>query len=437
MKFALFFISMSILVSLVSCKKESSSGPKPVAVNESSNWLGTSTPAYSGPEIVRLAWFSILNNFTSDGRFQELKESGITHNIGYSYASANEAELALNAAQKAGIKVFVYCPEIYSDPEGIAARFKNHPALCGYYLGDEPTSDLFSDFSGIADRIRSVDNIHPCYINLFPIIANDPVFGKGTENYKEYVNDFNTKFKPEFISYDFYTIYYRQGSPELITDPQMFENLEIIRDIALTANKDFWAFCLTTSHRISANGTLFPEPNIGFMRLYVYSDLAYGAQGIQYFTYWLPASSLDPSKDYYGAHWISAPISFEGVKGPTYDLLKTINTEIKNLSFVFADAKVKWVRHTGTTVPKGTTKLTTELGNTPFTKLISSGGVIVTLLEKGENSYLVVVNRDPAKKIDLTLEVKSAVKRVLKSGALIDAEGKLKITEGDVAIYKW
>lgn len=430
------YLFLFIVILVVACSKKSTDA-LPETINTSSNWLGTSVQVYTGPEIPRLAWGSIPQAFISAQRYNELKEAGITHNVNWYTSSADATQTELDIAQNAGVKLILNCVETTTNPEGVATRFKSHPALGGYYIGDEPKSDLFAAYGATASRIRAVDNTHFCYVNLPRITHSDPYFGKGTTNYIEYINDFLAKINPEFISYDNYTVYYPKDDPGLVVDPSMYENLEVIRNAALSANKDFWAFCLTSSHSVGSglNYRLYPDPLIGHMRFYVYSDLAYGAQGIEYFTYWQAGASTVPNQ--WGDLFLSGPISFEGVKGPIYDRLKTINTEIKNLSFVFADAKVKWVRHTGSTVPRGTTKLTTELGSTPFTKLQATGGLIVSLLEKDGTNYLVLVNRDPAKPIDLTIETGTAVKRVLKSGALIDPEGKLKITEGDVAIYKW
>jgi hypothetical protein len=88
-------------------------------------------------------------------------------------------------------------------------------------------------------------------------------------------------------------------------------------------------------------------------------------------------------------------------------------------------------------MPKGTLKLNSELQNTPFSELTASGGLIVSLLEKQENNYLVLVNRDCTKSIDLEIKTRLPVKRVLKSGIQVEAEEKLKVLEGDAAIYAW
>lgn len=426
----------TLVIYSIFCAGKPSTSRTDTVINKSSEWLGTTSKKYNGPQIVRLAWGSVPEQFTSVPRFKELKESGITHNFNWYYSNADEAEKALNAAFKAGVKVILNCPEIATDPEGIVARFKNHPALAGYNLGDEPNSDIFAAYAALAKRIRVLDKNHYCYVNLPRITHLDTHFGKGKENYKEYVNDFITKFNPGFLSYDNYTIYYPKDKNELTTDPHMFENLEIIRDAATKANISFWAFCLTASHSVGFGKRRYPEPSTSMMRLYVYSDLAYGAQGIEYFTYWLPPVK-DTSIVRNSEKYFSAPISDEGKRGPVYDRLRMINTEIRNLSFVFAGATVKWVRHTGSQIPMGTTKLNNELESTPFTTLIASGGLIISLLKKADRNYLVVVNRDYSRPIDLNIQTDRVVKRILKSGVMIPSEEKLEISEGDAAIYTW
>jgi hypothetical protein len=139
-----------------------------------------------------------------------------------------------------------------------------------------------------------------------------------------------------------------------------------------------------------------------------------------------------------GHYFLHAPISFEGVKNSSlYNRLKMVNAEIKNLSFVFANAKVKWIRHTGSTIPIRTIKLNAELESTPIKAIQASGGVVISLLEKEGNNYLIVVNRDPEEPINLNIETLPTVKRVLKSGAIVNLEKKLRITAGDAAIYTW
>ena len=57
---------------------------------------------------------------------------------------------------------------------------------------------------------------------------------------------------------------------------------------------------------------------MGSLRLQVYANLAYGAKGIQYYTYWTPKAH-----DNYDYH--DGPISYTGEKTKTYSLVKSMN----------------------------------------------------------------------------------------------------------------
>ncbi len=62
-------------------------------------------------EILTLAWYSVPSNETSLLRYMELKETGITHNLTF-FPDAEMMAKGLDTAQKAGIKMIVYCPEL-------------------------------------------------------------------------------------------------------------------------------------------------------------------------------------------------------------------------------------------------------------------------------------------------------------------------------------
>jgi hypothetical protein len=170
------------------------------------------------------------------------------------------------------------------------------------------------------------------------------------------------------------------------------------------------------------------------MRLQVYSNLAYGAQGIQYFTYWSATSVNSPS----GEDQRGAPISAIGKRSVVYDRVKQLSAEIQNLSGVFLGSKVVSVRHADLgKIPAGTIRLTSL---PKAIKVLDSKGapVIVSVLEKGENSFLVVVNKDFLNSINLTVYGDESVKKVLKDGTIVPAsayESSMELDAGDAAIY--
>ena len=286
-------------------------------------------------ELPILAWHSIPADSTTLERFLEMKNIGInTHFSGYPDADAMER--ALDLAEQAGIKVIISCPELSEEPEKTVTRFMNHPALAGYFLRDEPNTEAFPELAAWAKRIRATDDNHFCYLNLLPTYA--PLDMLKAESYRDYVHRFDQEVPLQLLSFDHYPITYN-GMKE-----EWYENLEEFSDEAKKAGKDFWAFAMSTQH------WKYPHPTLATLRLQMFSDLAYGAQGLQFFTYWTPVNSE-------GFDYQFGPIGLDGRRTVAYDLVRQVNQEIKALSGVFVGAKVLWVRHTGPKIPRGTIRL--------------------------------------------------------------------------------
>ena len=363
-----------------------------------------------------LAWYSIPENESSVARYKELKESGITHSL-TSFSNIASMEKALKIAQEAGVKLLVSCPELKTDTRGTVKRFMSHPAVAGYFLRDEPSSNDFTELSEWAKEIRATDDQHFCYINLFPNYANEEQLG--TKEYKEYVHQFIQKVPVQQLSFDNYPV------KETTLEKKWYQNLEIFSEEARQANKPFWAFALAV--------TFAPHhvPTVAELRLQVYSDLAYGAQGIQYFTYWTPAGdALD---------FNTAPIGLDGKRSEVYDRIRLMNKEIKNLSWVFMGAKVISVAHTGEIIPLGTKRLI-KLPETVKVLETTGTGAVISELKNGTNSFLVIVNRDFLNPMKLTLYCDPQVKRVLKDGSTVpanDYKNTMEIDAGDAVIYTW
>jgi hypothetical protein len=377
--------------------------------------IAQAKPASSG-EIPILAWHGIPANETSLARYEELKGSGITYNF-TSFPDVQSMEKALETAQRAGVKMLVSCPELKTDTKKTVQRFMNHPAVAGYFLRDEPTLKDFDELGDWAKRIRAIDDKHFCYINLFPNYANEEQLG--AKEYKDYVHQFIQKVPVQLLSFDNYPI------KETTLEKKWYQNLEIFSEEARQANKPFWAFALAVTfvtHHI---------PTVPELRLQVCSDLAYGAQGIQYFTY-----STPPGHD---IDFNNAPIGLDGKRSEVYDRISLINKEIKNLSWVFLNSQVVSVTHTGATIPLGTKRFVKPPA--PVKVLETTGmGAVVSELKNGKNSFLVIVNRDFLNPMKLTLYCDPAVKRVLKDGSTVpanDYKNTMEIDAGDAVIYTW
>lgn len=369
-----------------------------------------------------LAWYGVSPSESTVERYRELRQSGITHNFTF-FDSVDELAVAMESARKAGVKMIIHCPELATEPEKIVKRFKDHPALAGYFLRDEPGRADFSKLAEWARRIQAVDNTHFCYLNLLPNYAGKEALG--TETYREHVQLFIKEVPLQLLSFDHYPVVADESDNRTLR-PEFYENLEIFADESQKAGKPFWAFALAVAH------TPYPIPTPAEIRLQVYSNLAYGAQGIQYFTYWTPKPG---TWDFH-----HAPIEYDTKKRTeVYDYITEMNREISGLSGVFLNAKVVSVAHTGESIPQGTHRL--EKLPDVITRFETEGtGAIVSVLKKGDNSYLVVVNRDFQKSMSVTVEGDDRLNRVLKDGSIVKADAyvsKLPVAPGDVLVYAW
>lgn len=174
----------------------------------------------------------------------------------------------------------IYNPLLLSSPA----------ALGGVIVRDEPS---YSEFAGCKRAKELLEEFLPSDLlyhgNLFPDYATqEQLYNRGTGNpalpgegyeYARYIDDYIEIFRPRVLSYDYYPMvgedgYIREG---------YFGNMSVIRNRAAEAEIPFWVYIQTCSFNASVR--VPDEGEIGWL---VNTSLAYGAKGIQYFTYFLP-----------------------------------------------------------------------------------------------------------------------------------------------------
>ncbi|NQV76259.1 MAG: hypothetical protein HQ491_09435, partial [Bacteroidetes bacterium] len=181
-----------------------------------------------------LGWYSIPPEEATSARYIEMKNAGF--DISFSFlGNLEEVQKSLDAAQKAGMKIVIGCPELKTETEKTVKRFMTHPALAGYFLRDEPAVDAFTELGNWAKRVNAVDSKNFCYVNLFPNYATATQLG--TSDYREYVNKFAQEVPLHFLSYDSYPLTTAEG-----VYSKWHQNLEIFTDEAKKAGKPFWGF---------------------------------------------------------------------------------------------------------------------------------------------------------------------------------------------------
>lgn len=379
-------------------------------------WWATSINAFGQERIPILAWYSIPAEDATLERYQELKDAGFNLTFSHTQTLA-DAKKALDLAAAVGIKSILHCPELEKNPEATVNEVKHHPGLAGYFLRDEPTVSAFPQLAKWAKRIQAVDDKHYCYLNLLPDMVPEETLG---DTYPNYVQRFIDEVDIQTLSFDFYPIVHDNQIRE-----RWYENLEVIAEKSQQSGKPFWAFALATAHND------YPMPSAAHLKLQMYSNLAYGAQYLQYFTYWNPDTT---TWDFH-----EAPITLKKKRSPVYDLIQEVNQELQHRAFVFMGAKVLSVRHTGVTIPVGTRRLEKL---PPQVKMLDTkaGEALVSLLEKGDEQYLVVVNRSLVKPLDLQITFRGKAELVRKDGSIQDIakySSWFRTEAGEAEIFRW
>jgi hypothetical protein len=221
------------------------------------------------------------------------------------------------------------------------------------------------------------------------------------------------EYRPEVLSFDHYGIL--EGD-RLRGD--YFQNLEWIRQTSVEHGVPFWAFALTCPHRP------YPLPTAGHIRFQAWSDFAYGAKGLQYFTYWTPRPGTWDFHD--------APIREDGTRSPTYELLREFNRDVQACAEFILRGRVVGVYHTEP-LPAGTRGLDVS---SPFVRLEGGGALVSLFVMPDRSRHVLVVNRSFVERATLRCELAAWVDGVragpeVAGARLVRAEGREVVVELD------
>ena len=286
----------------------------------------------------------------------------------------------LDECRKHGLKAL-----LFAGPE-MAAKLRDDEAVWGYYLSDEPTNDRFPDLARRAAAMRQADPNHPVYINL---------------GWRACPYAFVDVLQPQVLSYDQYWWWWKGG---------YFEMLEEYRSVAQRAGIPLIVWVEANAGPDSepgmGSGEIYLPDNLQRLRLSVYTPLAYGAKGIQ---------------------WFLGSLIFDGDKlTPSGKDIAVINAELKRLGPTLMTLHSVEVWHTpgpdlgpdiaighGEPVP-----LNTRAHSHRHWFHTVTPHVILGWLQDGEkNNFIMVVNRridkdqDVALRFDLTAKPVDKVER--------------------------
>ena len=373
-------------------------------------------------------------------QYQELWDCGFTITQGTAWPGVDKAFLfdgqEVNGVKinlREGTELSMICKaglSSYSEIQSTVSSAKSSDRLGGWFIMDEPHRKHFPQMTQKVNWIREFDTEHILYGNLLNISTDMSAIG--FTSYDEYVHTFMREVGTGFISYDYYPVRQYDDTKEIYIEPDFFNNLEIVSKLAKYYHTSFWAFAHSVASNCGKAGVSYPTPEENHMRVQIFGNLAYGAQGVQYFTYKCP-------NPYDGYTYYDAPIDVNNEKTPVWYMVQNINRDIHALTWVFLGAEFLRAGHTNAETPVGCTRLTKDMLPEGINSVISDGqGVCVSLLKNGKNLFMMVLNGDIHNAQKVTVEKEIAVKRVLMDGTTeAEAAGakEYELTPGHFVLY--
>jgi hypothetical protein len=282
-------------------------------------------------------------DFNTLEQYDMVKALGLNTIYGlYERAGKDDQEIAraIDHAKAVGIHYFVFDERLQTakDQSTIKKRsqFYVDRGAKGILVADEPGINAFADLSLSYDAFKKTYDQTFFYVNLLPLHATSAQFTHGAWNgdknvlkpvdAQTYYNEYAQIGLP-YLSYDIYP--FEGVFPEIRSD--YYEQLELILKTSQTHDLIPIAFIQTCSFAKHVR-----IPTAAEINFHVNSSLAYGAKGIQYFTYFLPLENeLETFK--------GALVDASGNRTERYDDVQAINAYLDRISRYLIDATIQAV----------------------------------------------------------------------------------------------
>jgi len=331
----------------------------------------------TAPELPVLAWYGPGYTQSNLNAFLQLRAAGFTHSFsGGTDRTRNLADLDL--AKEAGLKLLLADWRIEAFLTGqdstfikideVVRDYGRHPAFWGYFLLDEPNANDFERLSVLKKHLAEKDPAHPAYINILPTYAAQAK--RATFTYREYIDRYMQIVQPSLLSFEHYPII------EYGMRDDYYANLEIIRSNAASRRIPFWSIALSVAY------DPYPKPEHSHLRMQLYSSLAYGAKGLQYFSFNVPRS-----KEF---RFGQALLDSTGKATPLYKDATLINQEIRKLSATLSRLTSTGVYH-NSPVPTGSAPLNQRL---PIAKIEGGPFLAGFFVDSKRQKYVLLVNKN-------------------------------------------
>lgn len=316
--------------------------------------------------------------------------------------------------------------------------YGGNPALDGLNLYDEPGSGLFRILGVARQALQRRAPAELPYVNVWPSYASPSALGTAT--YEGYLDRYMRTVHPPLLCFDHYPLLSGGG----ITG-DYFYNWATIRKFSLRFGVPSWVFIQSVGFASSYSG--FQDrrrPNEAEIRWQVNVSLAYGAKGIQYFTYWTPKTERGAS-----IRFGEALVSAGGRLTPLYDYARRINAYLRVMGKALLPLVSESVVHAREErLPRGAKPFKAD----GYVSSVSGSPVILGRFRKPgvpDARYFFVANRSFANVAKSRLTLSRSVRGVFKlntgTGKFVritpqTAHGRryvgLKLARGEAKLYQ-
>lgn len=378
------------------------------------------------PSAKLMGYYSLKPQWATLENFQKLADAGlkmVTVECG-DYDYLQQIDLANRVGMKSvciiGWLGYNYSvdPENYKELDEMVNRLKVLPGVYGYHICDEPSIVDIPRLKMIKEHIEALDPDHLVYINLNPDGSEHAL---GTTSYREYIECYARDCQVPFISFDMYPIL---SGGRVMQGWHMC--LRAVYDATHKYGIPFWAFAASCWIDNEGGIIVRGKPSVENLRLQTYTDLAYGAEVVQYFTI-----------QQYGGTTL-APIQLDGTWTEAYDYLKETALQVQKRGFVFDGCSANRVRFSDNTAIWGDTLSQADLPDN-ISSLATSGDALVSFLENRGNEYIAIVNQSYTEKITAQVGFADMAFTIERDGSFTEHNAgseSFTIDEGDLMVIK-
>lgn len=293
--------------------------------------------------------------------------------------------------------------EINARIRDLVARYGQHPALAGLNIYDEPHKKMFGLVGYAKEVLQEAAPEEMPYVNVWPSYASPNALG--TSTYEAYLERYFEVVRPPTLVFDHYPLL---ADGRITAD--YFYNWAVIRKYANRFGVPSQTFIQSVGFDGRKAGlTRRRKPNEQELLWQINVSLAYGAKGIQYFTYWTPDTRPgDPIK--FG----QALISNTGQRTALYYAAGRVNGYLRVIGKTLLPLVSESVVHAGEKNPPRGAK---PFQKDAYVKSRSGSPVILSRFRDpagGADRHMLVVNRSFSKRAVARLKLSSAVSRVFE-----------------------